>query len=117
MRVIEACTKSGGAALSGSDARQERAGIVRRRVGAGGERGEAAEARRRAALRPGVVRVHLGRREKRATSALFTCEGARSFCLSSRAPRQVTAAIRRAARLVRKLARAYRLDRATPIID
>ena len=57
MRVIEACTKSGGAALSGSDARQERAGIVRRRVGAGGERGEAAEARRRAALRPGVVMV------------------------------------------------------------
>ena len=57
LRVIEACTKSGGAALSGSDARQERAGIVRRRVGAGGERGEAAEAR---AAPPcaGVVMVH-----------------------------------------------------------
>ena len=45
LRVIEACTKSGGAALSGSDARQaQRAGIVRWRVGPDGERGEAAEA-------------------------------------------------------------------------
>ena len=35
LRVIEACTKSGGAAHSGSDARQaQRAGIVRWRVGA-----------------------------------------------------------------------------------
>ena len=45
LRVIEACTKSGGAALSGSDARQaQRAGIVRWRVGPDGERGEAGEA-------------------------------------------------------------------------
>ena len=45
LRVIEACTKSGGATHSCSDARQaQRAGIVRWRVGPDGERGEAGEA-------------------------------------------------------------------------
>ena len=65
MRVIEACTKSGGATHSCSDARQaQRAGIVRWRVGPDGERGEAGEAR--------VVMVCSTVAGPRATSAVFT---------------------------------------------